>query len=430
MSSLDTDTLALHGGRPVIGRSFPPYRSLGDEERQAVLRVMERGVLSGFVGRDVPAFEGGVEVRALQDAFAARFGAKHAVAVNSATSGLYAAVGAINPEVGDEIIVSPYSMVASATCALAFGAVPVFADVDPETFCLDPDSVETRISPRTRGIVVVHLFGQAADMDGIMAVARAHGLAVIEDCAQAPGAVWNGRPVGTIGDIGIFSLNAHKTIQCGEGGVCLCHDDELALRLKLIRNHGEACVGSMGYARIANIIGQNYRLGELEAAIATEQLKKLDALNAARQALAQRLTDNLREQVPEIIPPRVHPRASHVYYIYPMRFDAARAGMSREVFLEAAAAEGVPLYAGYVPPIYREPLFRRKIAYGSKGYPWNLPDRPNPISYADGLCPTCEHLYETELFWTPLVYPPLTLEDMDAVTRAFRKVLDHAAELG
>jgi len=420
--------LAIHGGPKAIETPFPPYRSLGDEERQAVLRVMDSGVLSGFIGRDHPAFEGGPEVQAMQRLWAQRFGVRHAVAVNSATSGLYAAVGAIAPEVGDEIIVSPYTMIASATCALAFNAIPVFADIDPRTFCLDPESVRRCITPRTRAIVVVHIFGQPADMDPIMALAREHGLKVIEDCAQSPGAHYKGRLSGAIGDIGVFSLNAHKTIQCGEGGVCVTDDDELALRLKLIRNHGEACVESMGYERLSGIIGQNYRIGELEAAIAAEQLQKLERFNAHRIELADRLSAKLRELTPEIAPPYVSPDASHVYYLYPMLFDAERAGMDRDTFVQAVVAEGVPLFSGYVQPIYREPNYRRKIAFGSQGFPWSaFPE--NAANYEDGACPVCERMYERELFWTPLIYHPLQPQDMDRIVIAFRKVLDHAGEL-
>ncbi|MBM3946873.1 MAG: DegT/DnrJ/EryC1/StrS family aminotransferase, partial [SAR202 cluster bacterium] len=246
--------LAIRGGTPVRSQPFPSYRTIGEEEKLAVMEVMDRGVLSQFQGEDGPNFLGGPKVRELEKTWCDYLGTRHAVAVNSATSGLNAAIGALGIAPGDEVICTPYTMSASATCALVYHAIPVFADVDADTFNLDPEAVRRVITPRTRAIVVVHLFGQPANMDGIMAIAREHHLKVVEDAAQAPGATYKGRPVGTIGDIGVFSLNYHKHIHTGEGGICTTNDDDLALRLALIRNHGEVVVGSKGVLDIANTV--------------------------------------------------------------------------------------------------------------------------------------------------------------------------------
>ncbi|HQF92382.1 MAG TPA: DegT/DnrJ/EryC1/StrS family aminotransferase, partial [Synergistaceae bacterium] len=211
-------TLALLGGTPVRTEKFPGYRVMGQEEKDATARVIDSGVLSGFIAGWHENFWGGPEVRALEEEWAAHFRVKHAIAVNSATSGLMAAVGAVGVEPGDEVIVPPYTMSATAVAPLVWNAVPVFADLEPRGFCLDPVSVEARITPRTRALMAVDIFGHPYDADAINALARKYGLAVIEDCAQAPGATYRGRFAGTLGNLGVFSLNFHKHIHCGEGG--------------------------------------------------------------------------------------------------------------------------------------------------------------------------------------------------------------------
>jgi dTDP-4-amino-4,6-dideoxygalactose transaminase len=192
--------LALKGGRPVRATPFPPYNTIGDEEKRAVAEVLDSTVLSSFLGAWTPDFYGGPRVRGFERDWAAYFGVEFAVSVNSATSGLYAAVGAAGVGPGDEVIVSPYTMSASATAALVWGAVPVFADIDPETFCLSPSSIRSRITSETKAIIVVDLFGHPADMPEIMAIAREHNLVVIEDAAQAPGARLGDRFAGTLQD--------------------------------------------------------------------------------------------------------------------------------------------------------------------------------------------------------------------------------------
>lgn len=268
--------LAIYGGEPVRTQPFPVYHSMGAEEKQAVMDVLDGKVLSAFLGTWSDNFYGGPRVRELEEAWAEYFNVKHAVSVNSATSGLYAAVGAAGINPGDEVIVAPYTMIASATAALVYGGIPVFADIDPDIFCITPDSIRDRITPYTRAIIVVDLFGHPADMDEIMVIARENNLVVIEDAAQAPGAKYHGRNAGTLADIGVFSLNYHKTIHSGEGGIVVTENDEIAERVRLIRNHAEVVVGNKGTQNLVNMVGFNFRMTEIEAAIANEQLKKLE----------------------------------------------------------------------------------------------------------------------------------------------------------
>jgi len=416
------DALAINGGTPVIGEPFPPYRSLGEEEIAAANRVLQTGVLSAFIGAPGPFFYGGPEVQALEREAAERFGVKHVVSVNSWTSGLVAAMGAIGLEPGDEVIVTPWTMVATATAILQWNAIPVFADIDPQTFNIDPNAVEAAITPRTRAIAAVDIFGQSADMPALRAIADRHGLQLVTDTAQAPGALLHEVPAGTTADIGGFSLNYHKHIHCGEGGLLVTNDDRLAERLRLIRNHGEAVINSDQPEELANILGQNFRLGEIEAAIAREQLHKLPSLVASRQRAAARLTQAL-SRLPGLSPPEVSPNATHVYYVYGMTLDLGKLNRDRAWIVQALKAEGVTgLLEGY-QNIHLNPLFRHRIAYGTTGFPWTgLSSGDSSIRYGPGLCPVAEHLHQHAFFGLLLTAHAFTDEEVDFVIAAFEKV--------
>ncbi len=224
---------------------------------------MDSGNLSQFLGTWSKDFYGGPAVRAaMEEAWAAYFKVKHAISVNSATSGLYAALGALDLKPGDEVIVTPHTMSATASGILLYGAVPVFADIDPNTYRLSPEDVKSKLTPRTKAIMVVDLFGHPAEFNALKDIVKARNIKLIEDAAQAPGALYKGSWAGTQGDMGVFSLNYHKTIHCGEGGVIVTNDDDLANRLCLIRNHGEVVVKSKGDAGLNRLIGFNYRRSE------------------------------------------------------------------------------------------------------------------------------------------------------------------------
>lgn len=435
MTDTPSTRLALHGGTPVRQAPFALRRTMGDAEKQAVCAVMDSDKLSDFFGSPGPRWLGGPQVQAFEQKWAQRYGFGHAISVNSWTTGLQTAVGAVGIAPGDEVIVSPYTMSASATAVLFYGGIPVFADIDPETFNLSAETIRPRITPRTRAILVVHIFGQAADMDPIMALAREHGLKVIEDAAQAPGVHYKGRPVGAIGDVGGFSLNYHKHIHCGEGGMLVTHDPAIALRCRLIRNHAENFTEAHAIEDLGNLIGSNYRLTELQAAIGIVQLDRLDGYLAHRQRLAAHLGARLAT-LPAISPVACQPGAEHAYYVYPMRFDAGRAGMDRASFVRAVAAElpapghveQTPLTEGYVRPLYLAPLYQRQIALGRDGFPWNL--HPDVVyDHRPGLCPVAERMRDQELLLTPLVREPLTEADLDDLVAAMRKVLASARPL-
>jgi perosamine synthetase len=420
--------LAIHGGKPVRQKPFPDYRTIGEEEKRAVMEVLDSGVLSKYLAVWSLDFYGGPGVQQLEREWAAYFNVKHAVSVNSATSGLYAAVGAAGVGPGDEVIVSPYTMSASATAALVYGAIPVFADIDPDIFCVSPASIRKCITPYTKAIIVVDLFGHPADMDEIMQLARERRLTVIEDAAQAPGATYHGRYAGTLADMGVFSLNYHKTIHCGEGGVIVTNDDGLAERLQLIRNHGEAVVKAKGTENIVNLIGFNYRMTEIEAAIACEQLKKLERLLAPRIAAAQYLTERL-SKFPAITTPVVQPGVRHGFYVYAIRYDAGKSGVPRDRFVAALVAEGIPMVKGYVEPLYLQPLYQQRTGFGKDGFPFTYPGYKGRVSYERGLCPVAERMHFQELMYTNVCHADITERDLADVVSAFDKVMSNLDEL-
>lgn len=422
--------LAIFGGNPVRTKPFPAYKVIGQEEKDAVNRVMDTGILSKYLGCWHDDFYGGPEVRALENEWAEYFGVKHAMAVNSATSGLYCAVGAVGTEPGEEIIVTPYTMSASATAALVYNAIPVFADIEEDCFCLDPKSVEAHVTSKTRAIMVVDIFGQPYDADAINALAKKHGLYVIEDCAQAPGAKYKGRYAGTLGDIGVYSLNYHKHIHCGEGGIVVTDNDELADRVRLIRNHAEAVVEGMGVADLSNMIGFNYRMPEIEAAITRCQLTKIESLVKERQENCEYLSSKLG-QIPGLIAPKVREGCSHAYYVHGFKYNEAIAGIHRNRFIEAVKAELPPtelregegplIGTGYVKPLYLQPMYQKRIAYGSKGYPFS----ESGVKYERGICPVVERMHFNEFFSHEMMRPAMLKECLDDVVRAFEKVWDY-----
>ena len=351
--------LAILGGEPVRKAPFPNRKSMGKEEAAAATRVIESDVLSGFVGAAGKFFNGGVEVKEFEALWAKEYGFKHAISTNSWTTGLQVAVGAVGIEPGDEVICSPYTMSASATSVLFYGGIPIFADIDPNRYSINPLSIEKLITSRTKAILVVHLFGYPADMDSIMEIARRYNLKVIEDAAQSPGVYYKNRPVGAIGDIGGFSLNFHKHIHTGEGGMLVTNDDDIALRCQLIRNHGENATESYGVEDISNTIGSNYRFTEIQAAIGTEQFKKLKNFLEHREVLGKYLSDRLKG-IKGLKIQELEEGTTHSYYMFPIRFDKSHFGVSRNLFLRAVSAElpkpnywdTTPLAEAYVKPLY------------------------------------------------------------------------------
>ncbi|MBM3670541.1 MAG: DegT/DnrJ/EryC1/StrS family aminotransferase [Actinobacteria bacterium] len=417
-------SLALHGGARTIPTPFPHYNPLGPEEVAAATAVIQSGVLSQYIGAWCPDFLGGPKVREFEQAVCDRFGVSHAITVNSWTSGLIAAIGALDIEPGDEIIVSPWTMCASATAILHWNAIPVFADIERETFCLDPASIEANITPHTRAILAPDIFGHPADMDAIMAIAERHGLQVISDTAQAPGSLYRGKPSGTLAHIGGYSLNYHKHIHTGEGGILVTNDARLAERMQLIRNHAEAVVQDKGVTDLRNMIGHNFRLGEIECAMGIEQLKKLDRAIASRQRAANRLAAGLAP-LEGLRPPVVKPDCTHVYYFFPMILDEAVTGVPRARLHEALLAEGITGLGARYQNVHLLPMYQQKIGYGSKGFPWVPGIVHRDVDYRKGICPVAEELQDRSYMGLFMCMSDYTDAQIDLVIEAFHKVWQH-----
>jgi len=430
--------LAIFGGKPVRKKLFSAYKIIGREEKKEVKRVLGTGILSRYQGCWHQDFYGGPEVQAFEKEWAKYFKIKHAIAVNSCTSGLQAAVGAGGLGPGDEVIVSPYTMAASATAPLIYGAIPVFADVEKEYFCLDPKSIEEKITKFTKAIIVVDIFGQPYDVKAINAIAKRYNLIVIEDAAQAPGAKYDDKYAGTLGDIGVFSLNYHKHIHTGEGGIVVTNNDELAERVKLIRNHAEAVVRDKKIKDLTNLVGFNFRLTEIQAAIGRVQLRKLKSLIKGRVANCNYLAQKLSE-IPGIKNATVRKNSSHVYYLQPFFYKEEIIGIPRDIFIKAVQAElpltklreteGVLIECGYEKPLYLLPLFQKRIAIGRNGYPFSPKYYSGNVSYQKGICPVAESLYEKELFLSGFTNPFFTKKDLDDIVKAFKKVYCYRKEL-
>src|SRR5258706_15291021 len=251
-------------------------------------------------------------------------------------------MGAALAGLGEEVSVPPYTMSATATTVACTNATPIFADIDPDTFCIDVDDVRRKITPRTKAIVAVNLFGGPAALEKLRALADEKKLILIEDNAQSPGGTRGGKLTGTFGEMAILSFNCHKTVQCGEGGAILTNDDTLADRLRLVRNHGEVVLSQREETppELAGLLGYNYRLTELQSAVALAQVRRLEELTVGRIDMANAMTEGLRG-IDGITPPLVARGDRHVYYLYAFKLDAQKFGLSRRQFKAALDAEGV-----------------------------------------------------------------------------------------
>jgi perosamine synthetase len=362
--------------------SEPPFipiarPQLGEEEKAAVMAVLDSGMLAQ--GRRVAEFEA---------RFAELCGVKHAVAVASGTAALWLTLLAHGIGPGDEVITTPFSFIASSNCILYVGARPVFVDIEPDTYLLDADTIEGKITEHTRAILLVHLYGQACDMAAIMEIAARRNLVVIEDACQAHGATFEGQPVGSFGT-GCFSLYATKNMTTGEGGIITTNDGALAERLRLLRNHGQ----SRRY--VHEILGYHFRLTEIQAAIGLAQLERLPAWNEQRIANARSLSERLQG----VQVPIVHPGRRHVFHQYTVRVPG-----NRQALQDFLQTQGIGTAIHYPCPIHHQPV------YQSLGYDQALPQA---------------EAASQEVLSLP-VHPALSQSDLDRITAAVNsfQVLD------
>ena len=416
------DKLAIFGGpKAVTIDPIDRWKRIGDEEIVIVTEMLRREEIS-TPGTGVMA--------EFEREFAEYHGVKYALSQNSGTSCLHAAYFAVGVGPGDEVIVPSYTWGNMVTPILHTQGIPVFCEIDPHTLLADPEDIERRITPRTKAICIVHIWGNVADMDAIMAVARKYGLAVIEDCSHAHGAEYKGKKVGTIGDVGCFSLQGGKCIVAGEGGVVITNNTELYERILILGHQGRvardlvtdkyAFLGSMG-------LGWKYRAHPLAMGIAKVQLKKLDSINAKRAKVWEKLDEGLKE-VPGIEVPAVYPGVKRGgFYEYRVIYHPEQLfGLSRDRFVEALVAEGVPAAACRYPLCHLEPLFNGYNYYG-KGCPFNCPHAVERRRYVRGDLPITEDVHSRLIALPPYTEPPDGL--IDQIIEAFHKVAKNSKYL-
>jgi dTDP-4-amino-4,6-dideoxygalactose transaminase len=355
-----TDKLALDGGPPVVNLAdHAPWPDITDDDRAEVLAVLDRGVLCGT---DAPA------VAALEREWAEYLGVRHCIATNSGTAALHTAIASLGIGPGDEVIVPAYTYISTAAAVAHAGAVPVFCDIDERTFNIDPERIAERVTDRTKAIMPVHLHGLPADMEAIQAIADRHGLAVIEDAAQAHGATYRGKKAGALADCAGFSLNQTKNLAAGEGGLLVTDDDELYAVARRFSNRGED-VPKLGPGEfrvrsyVSHGLGWNYRCQELPAAVARSQLRRLDSYTENAQRNAAILNEGLGA-LAGIVPPYVPEDRTSVYYKYRARIDAEALGVDlpgsevRDRLIRALRAEGVEALLWQIEPLPAYPAFR------------------------------------------------------------------------
>jgi len=405
-------SLAVRGGRPIRTEPFPVWPVWGDEEIDNLTQVIKGGQWGRLKGTVTSDFE---------RRFADLHQAKHGICINSGTTALQIALIAADVATGSEVICPAYTFIATASAIVDIGCVPIFVDVQPDTFNIDPRQIEAAITERTTAIMPVHFAGRPFDLDAVMEIATKRRLKVVEDAAQAWGAAWRDRPVGAIGDAGCFSFQSSKNITCGEGGIILTNDDQVAKFAKAHHNCGRSEVGQW-YEHY--YYGGNYRMTELQAAVLHAQLNRYEELHRIRLENLDYLNQELA-QIPGITicspDDRITNHACHLFvfrYIKSHFADAPRAS-----FLDALRKEGIPASPGYSLPLYQQPVFREK-SFGPRGRKVDL-----DIDYSKFHCPVTEKLCFEEAIWFTQNMLLGTKEDMDQIIAAIEKISKHADEL-
>lgn len=424
--------LAYLGGEPVRARPFPSWPVHDDAETRALIEVVQSGEwwfnhCGAASGHEVPEADRSKVVE-FQREFARYHGCEYGIACANGTAALEIALKSLGIAPGDEVICPPYTFVATANAVLQVNGIPIFVDIDPETYNLDPSKIESSITPRTKGIIPVHFGGQPADMAAILEIAQKHDLFVLEDAAHAHGGKWRDRFCGSIGHAGTFSFQASKNMTAGEGGIVVTNDRALAERIESLawcgRKHGHPWYEFFE-------LGWNYRMTEFQAAILLCQLKRLPEQTTRRDENAQYLSQLLAE-IPGIKPMRRSEDTTiHTQHVYMVRYDGGPfGGLPRELFLKALNAEGIPAIAGYTFSLFDNPMYRERKFWNSS-FPVESPQNPRPIDYHDyrSTCVVSERACKSEAVWLAQSLFLGSREDMNDIAAAFHKIHARAGDL-
>jgi len=410
--------LAIDGGKPLRAEPYPPWPHFCEEEKGAVREVLDSGKVNYWTG-----FRG----MEFQKQWAEYCGVKHAIAVNSGTSALHVAVAAAGIGPGDEVICPSYTFIGTAAAVLHQNAIPIFVDVDERTYNIDPTAAEQALTPRTKAIIAVHLHGHPAEMDPLLDLARRRDLVVIEDAAQAHGAEYKGRKIGSIGHLAAFSFCQDKIITTGgEGGMVTTDSDEFAEIGRSFKDHGyweeehkDLLQMEALYPYIHHRLGFNYRMTEMQSVIGMAALKHLDQWVDKRRDNAHYLGERIR-QIPQLEPPYEAPHVKHAFYKYALRIKPETLKCGRDDFIHALRAEGIPCGAGVPPANQMEEVFRKHVGYGGTNCPFACPWYGKPPDYGQMKTPVAETI-AARTVWL-LVHPTVERKDLDDVAAALEKV--------
>ncbi len=454
--------LAIFGGKPQREKEFSSKPMVNNDEINIVTELMENGKFSKFVGSPIsgtydllnkkthelslenikPNVLGGEYVRKFEALWSKITATDYCISVNSATSGLTTALLALGLEPGSEVITTPFSF--SATCAsiVAANCVPIFCDIDPDTFCISPKQLKAIITDKTKCVMTVHWCGNAGDLDQINSICKQNNIFLIEDAAQAPTSKYkceikcygcdtncekfvNPCAIGTFGDVGVFSFNEPKNIMTGEGGLIVTNNEKIAIKCRLIRNHGEAIVtDDFTDEDLVNIIGYNFRMTELRAAIAYIQTKKHEKINNIRKENYLYLVNGVKELSSTYFIPQ---KVTHInsFFAYTASFKWVYEKIHRDVIAMALIAEGIPVFKGYHRLMCDHPMFKRKVGFGRNNFPW----LDHSVNYNNVEVPNARKLVDHQFLGFLQMGYPNTQEDMDDILNAFRKIIFNLEEL-
>ena len=404
-------TLAILGGPPIRTRPFPSWPVVSEADELRLLRTLRSGKWGRLQGNEVAEFE---------QRFAALHGCQHGIAVVNGTVSLRLALMAAGLQAEDEVIIPPYTFFSTASAVIEANMIPVFADIDLDSFNLDPQALAAAITPRTRAVIPVHFAGQPAAMDAIRAIAQQHNLFVLEDAAHAHGASLNGQSAGSLSDAASFSFQSSKNLTCGEGGIITTNDDQLAASCRSLQNCGRIPTGAW-YEH--HVISGNYRLGELQGAVLNSQLEQLESQTAIRDSNGRYLSERLAEL------PGLHPQkrpaacTRHSYHLFMLRLDGAAFEAPRAAVVEALQAEGIPCSTGYGYSLHQQPMFQHR-AFGP--YLQRVVDQ---LDYSRVSCPNSDLICREQGVWIEHAMLLGTRDDMEDIVRAFAKIHEHRGKL-
>tara|TARA_B100000674_G_scaffold146725_1_gene116123 strand:+ start:3511 stop:4800 length:1290 start_codon:yes stop_codon:yes gene_type:complete len=425
----NSSTPFLLNGKKTSDDIFSTKPHILDGDREAVLRVMDNECLSDFFGSTGDKFLGGQEVKNFESKWSTILGYKYAISTNSWSTGLISCLKACGIGYGDEVICPPLTMSATTSSILEIGAIPIFCDIEDKNYNINPELIEDCITDKTKAIMVVHLFGHPANMAEIARIAKKHSIHVIEDAAHAPMAKIDNSYVGGITSIGGFSMNYHKHIHCGEGGVIVTNNELLAKRAQLIRNHGENAIKNCHLLSDEFLIGSNYRLTEIQAAIGSNQINFLDSCISHRNNLHSVIEEELEEVKHILETPNIEENCTHSFYCYALKFKEVPGKLGRKKFVDMVNGEfgtgsnwdQIPLSEGYTKPLYTNKIYQEP----------NIDKSPYPVLkeyknyYKHLKCKVAENAHSKNLILSPIIHEGNNRDQVRLLCKAIKKIISY-----